>query len=64
MAIYNADGSLDNTFSEDGKQKTDLGSFDDWAYSVATQSDGKILVGGSVFISGEGSFLAMSVIIL
>jgi len=43
---YNTDGSLDKTFSDDGKQTTDFGGKDDFANSVAIQSDGKIVVAG------------------
>lgn len=45
IARYNTDGSLDNTFSGDGKQTT---AFDhsSLANSGAIQSDGKIIVGG------------------
>ena len=40
-------GSLDNTFDTDGKLTTDIGiSSDDEGWSVAIQSDGKILVAG------------------
>ncbi len=43
---YNTDGSLDTTFDSDGIVTTDIGSTDDKAYSVAIQSDGKILAAG------------------
>lgn len=43
---YNTDGSLDGTFSDDGKQVTDFGA-DDEAISLVVQPDGKIIVGGS-----------------
>ena len=47
IARYNSNGTLDNTFSGDGKLTTDIGSFDG-IYSIAIQSDGKIVaVGGS-----------------
>ncbi len=44
---YNTDGSLDNTFGNNGIVTTDvqLGS-DDVAYSVALQTDGKIVLAG------------------
>ena len=45
LARYNADGSLDNTFSGDGKETTDISSFDD-ASDVAIQPDGKIVAAG------------------
>ncbi len=43
---YNADGSLDNTFSDDGKQVTDFG-LNEEGNSLVVQLDGKIIVGGS-----------------
>jgi uncharacterized membrane protein len=49
---YNSDGTLDATFSEDGKQTSLTGS----ANTVAIQNDGKIVVGGS-----NGYFVTLSV---
>src|SRR4029450_4467005 len=46
VARYNADGSLDTSFSGDGKQTTDLGGSDD-GRAVAIQADGRIVVVGS-----------------
>lgn len=46
VARYNSDGSLDTTFSGDGRQTTDFGA-DDYGFAVALQSDGKIVVAGS-----------------
>jgi uncharacterized delta-60 repeat protein len=46
VARYNTNGSLDNTFSSDGKVTTAIGTDDDVASSVAIQSDGKIVVAG------------------
>ncbi len=46
LARYNTDGSLDTSFSGDGKLTTNIGSRDDLAFSVAVQSDGKIIVAG------------------
>ncbi len=45
LARYLSDGSLDTTFSGNGKVFTDFGSFDE-AYGVAIQSNGKIVVVG------------------
>jgi uncharacterized delta-60 repeat protein len=45
VARLNANGSLDTTFSGDGKQITNFGG-DDYAYAVALQTDGKIVVIG------------------
>ena len=47
LTRYNANGSLDTTFDGDGKVTTDFGkNLDDHGYSVAIQSDGKIVVAG------------------
>src|SRR5262249_28735996 len=43
---YNADGSLDTTFSGDGKVITPVGASDDVAYDVAVQANGKIVLPG------------------
>jgi uncharacterized delta-60 repeat protein len=44
---YNADGTLDSSFSGDGKVFTDLGSATDTADSVTMQANGNILVAGA-----------------
>jgi len=44
---YKADGTLDNTFSNDGIQNVDFGGYNDFAYSVFIQADGKIIVTGA-----------------
>ena len=46
IARYNPNGSLDTSFSGDGKQTTDFNGLDDGATGVALQSDGKIVVVG------------------
>ncbi|MEH2286309.1 DUF4347 domain-containing protein, partial [Nostoc sp.] len=51
LARYNSNGSLDTSFSSDGKVTTNFGSLFglptvDIGYSVAIQPDGKILVAG------------------
>jgi uncharacterized delta-60 repeat protein len=45
LARYNSSGSLDTTFSGDGRQRTDMGG-DEVAGDVALQPDGKIVVAG------------------
>ena len=45
VARYNANGTLDSTFSGDGKQTTDFGGYES-ANGVAVQGDGKIVVVG------------------
>jgi uncharacterized delta-60 repeat protein len=59
LARYDADGSLDSTFSVDGMVTTDFGSTDlasshDIAHAVAVQTDGKIVVAGAALLSGPG----------
>jgi uncharacterized delta-60 repeat protein len=47
MARFNPDGSLDKTFSNDGKLTTSFGTAqEEEAHSVTLQADGKILVAG------------------
>jgi uncharacterized delta-60 repeat protein len=46
LARYNANGTLDNSFSSDGRLVTDVGT-DSYAAGVAIQKDGKILVAGA-----------------
>ncbi len=56
LVRYNSDGSLDTTFSDDGKQTTNIGgssSSNDVGHSVTAQSDGKILVAGLTGASNE-----------
>ncbi len=43
---YSADGSLDSSFSTDGKMTIDFGGTYGEAQAVAIQPDGKILIGG------------------
>ena len=48
LVRYNTNGSLDNTFDSDGIVTTPIGmTSDDEAYSIAIQSDGKIVVAGT-----------------
>ncbi len=48
IARFDSNGTLDNTFGTNGTVRTALsgGGLDDEAYSVAIQSDGKIVLGG------------------
>jgi uncharacterized delta-60 repeat protein len=58
LARYNIDGTLDMTFSGDGKQSTDLfGSNRDEAQALAIQPDGKIVLAGYLAKSnGDADF--------
>ena len=56
LARYNPQGSLDPSFSGDGKQMTDFGAVG-VAYGVALQGDGKIVaVGGGLGTDGTDDF--------
>lgn len=58
LARYNSDGSLDTSFSGDGKLTLDLTMKDDYAEDVALQGDGKIVVAGGAGGAGERFGLA------
>jgi uncharacterized delta-60 repeat protein len=47
IARYSSGGVLDVSFDGDGKQTIPVGAGNDVAYSVAIQSDGKVLVAGT-----------------
>src|SRR4030095_5100102 len=52
LVRYNINGSLDPTFNSDGRVTTPIGQGDDGIYSIAVQSDGKLVAAGS---SNNGS---------
>ncbi len=56
IARYNDDGSLDTSFSGDGKDLQDFGIGVDRAWDVALQGDGKIVVVGSAAAVGSQNF--------
>jgi uncharacterized delta-60 repeat protein len=51
---YNADGSLDTSFDNDGMLTTSIGGFDE-ATSLALQNDGKLVVGGNSAATQNGA---------
>ena len=55
---FNANGSLDTSFSGDGKQTSDIAGADQ-AYGVALQSDGRIVVAG-IATSGIDANIALA----
>ena len=59
LARYNIDGSLDKTFSGDGKVTTDIGKYD-FGGGVTIQNDGKILVIGSAYAIQDSLFHTLS----
>jgi uncharacterized delta-60 repeat protein len=57
---FNTDGSLDPSFDGDGAVNTNFNSnFNDYAWAVAIQTDGKILAGGRIGVAGSPSFFSM-----
>ncbi len=61
---YNANGTLDNTFSSDGGTTTDIGTpagapSADFATAVAVQADGKILVSGYTNANTANDFVTV-----
>jgi uncharacterized delta-60 repeat protein/CSLREA domain-containing protein len=53
---YNVDGSPDPTFGSGGKVTTDVAGSADKGYAVAIQPDGKIVVAGFSYVSGDYDF--------
>jgi uncharacterized delta-60 repeat protein len=49
---YNKNGTLDSSFSDDGKTTTRFGSANSYARTAVLQTDGKIVVGGVVDSGG------------
>jgi uncharacterized delta-60 repeat protein len=57
VARFNVNGGFDDSFSDDGKQETAVRSpGDDSAEAVIVQSDGKVVVVGSVLIGSDDDF--------
>src|SRR5262245_57269991 len=56
LARYNANGSLDTTFSGDGKLTTSISSGNDGIASVALQADGRIVVAGYSYNGANNDF--------
>lgn len=53
---YHKDGSIDDSFGQEGKVITDFGNADDEAKAIALQSDDKIIVAGISFKAGITDF--------
>jgi len=53
---FNANGTIDNLFSMDGKTTVDFSGTYDYSYGVAIQADGKIVVVGSTDNGGQNDF--------
>ena len=59
IARYNTDGSLDTSFASGGTLILPVGSQNSYAYGVAIQPDGKILVSGTADTTSSGSSWAL-----
>jgi uncharacterized delta-60 repeat protein len=59
VARYNTDGTLDTSFSGDGKATTDFTAGDDRADGVAIQGDGGIVVAGTAGYFGDNARVAL-----
>lgn len=57
VARFKPGGALDKTFSGDGRAVTAFGTHDAETYSVALQSDGRIVVSGWIYDDGTGEYL-------
>jgi len=56
---YNEDGSLDTSFSTDGKFRTSLGNGDEELNAIAVQEDGYIVAGGYIVKDSGRDFVLM-----
>jgi uncharacterized delta-60 repeat protein len=56
VARYNANGNLDATFNGTGKVTTAIGGYASGGFSVAIQSDGRILVAGHSYNGADDDF--------
>jgi uncharacterized delta-60 repeat protein len=56
LARYNPNGSLDTSFNGTGKVTTAIGSFDDEAYALALQPDGKLVAAGFSYNGSNNVF--------
>lgn len=60
LACYLEDGTLDDTFGSDGMVTTDFTVFDDGAFGLALQQDGKIVLVGASALSSTSSDFALA----
>ena len=59
LVRYNPDGSLDTSFSFDGKQTTAIGTNNDVANALAIQTDYKIIAAGYAYSGTNNDFAAV-----
>ena len=63
LARYNPSGTLDNTFGTNGIVRTTIGSYNAEVYSIAIQSDGKLVVAGDSYNGSNYDFLVVPIIL-
>jgi hypothetical protein len=56
LARLNPNGTLDSSFSGDGKTTIDFGGKDDYAFALARQSNGRYVLGGYTFNGTQRDF--------
>ncbi|WP_041294067.1 T9SS type A sorting domain-containing protein [Ignavibacterium album] len=52
----NSDGKIDSTFGNNGSKVINIGSYNDVAFSIKAQNDGKIIICGWTYIFGSWDF--------
>ena len=57
---FNSNGTLDTSFSGDGKVTTDFGGRMDRAFAIALQTDGKIVAAGQAYSSASDADFALA----
>ena len=60
LVQYDSIGGLDKTFGNNGVVVTSISGFSDWAYSMAIQNNGKIILGGVAHYSDTVSSFAIA----
>lgn len=53
LALYNADGSLDESFAKKGVARFSFGTYGGHGYAIAQQADGKLVVGGTATVDPD-----------
>jgi uncharacterized delta-60 repeat protein len=53
LALFNADGSPIDDFGDKGVVRTEFGIFSDYAYALAQQPDGKLLLAGTAVVDPD-----------
>lgn len=62
LVRLNSDGTIDNTFSSDGRVQVDFGGYDSYAHAIALQNDGRIVIAGTYdFINSDDQLASFMV---